>query len=109
MDIKMLSTVTTDGRNIWDFEIDSSGCARMITGDEEALQNAEVASFIKVGSTPQLPNAGVDWLGFLTGEIDFGELDSQIRTNISDAGQIDDYVPEYTLENNKLKTIIRKV
>jgi hypothetical protein len=104
MDMKMGSS--TGLPPTWDV-ISVNGIVAFITGEEENLQSAQLATFLNLGSTPQLSDQGVDWLGFFTGETTFGTVDSQIRDNIS-ISKGSDYFPDYTLENNKLKVTVRK-
>jgi hypothetical protein len=89
----------------WDIDVDEFGNAIYISGEEEELQNAQVATFLPKGSTPQLSeDVYPDWLGWLTEEVPFGELDSQIRNSIELSGSTD-YYPEYSLENGKNLTV----
>jgi hypothetical protein len=104
MDIKMGSTNETTLK--WDL-VSVNGIVSFITDDEEELQSAQFATFLNLGSTPQLPDKGVDWLGFFSGSTSFGTVDSQIRNNIS-LSRGPDYFPYYELINNKIKATVRK-
>jgi hypothetical protein len=110
MDATMTSYVDANGYNVFDFNVGNGICI-MITGDAEDLQHAQTAAFINLNSIPQLVGNehGVDWLGFLTGNVPFGEIDAQIRQNINYVNLSDSYYPYYSLENEKLKLTIRKV
>lgn len=107
MDIKVRTY--TDQNNQVYFDIVPEN--NMLSLDEENLQNAQVASFILKNSIPQLSgnDVGVSWLEFLMGNISFGELDAQIRNNIDNVGQADNFYPNYLIENEKLKVEITKV
>jgi hypothetical protein len=105
MDIQMTSTAGSP--LIWDITIDSNGCAVLIYDLNERKQQAKVASFLTLGSTPQNPDDGVDWQGFFTGSISFGELDSQIKDNIAKVNDSSLY-PDYEINNNGLNVAIKQ-
>jgi hypothetical protein len=100
----------TTKNNYVDFYVDDNGCVPMITGDEEEEQNAQFVTFIKKNNIPQLSGNehGVDWLGFVTGETKFGEIDAQIRDNINFVDLTDKYYPSYSIVNEKLKLEVIK-
>lgn len=104
MDIKLLSS--TGIPPTMDIEV-INGIARWIKGEEEELQQAQLATYKQLGSTPQLPDDGTDWLGFFTGNVSFGEIDSQIRENIKNS-KGDNHIPEYEIINNKLSVTVKK-
>lgn len=104
MDIKLLSSEGIPPT--LDIEV-NNGIVRWIKDEEEKLQQAQLATFLQLGSTPQLPNKGVNWLGFFTENISFGEIDSQIRENIKNS-KGDNYIPEYEIINNKLSVTVKK-
>ncbi|MDY2843895.1 MAG: hypothetical protein SOT81_07940 [Treponema sp.] len=56
---------------------------------------------------PELPDVGVEWTGYLTGEISFGELDAEIRQSLSNAEK-DEFRPEYQLEDDRLTLTVTK-
>lgn len=89
----------------WDFFLilgeDGADYVPLITGLQEEAQNAAVAAVLFLGSIPQLPDTGVDHLGFLTSTTTFGQLDSQIRIALRNAGR-SDYLPDYDIVNNQL-------
>ena len=68
------------GLPYWDFQIDQYGNVPMIYGVRQDEQQAAVSAFVNLNSIPQLPGIGVDWLGALTGNTTFGQIDSQIST-----------------------------
>lgn len=105
MDIKMDSSTGTPPT--WD-TVSVGGIVSFITGDEEELQAAQLATFLNLGSTPQLPLEGVDWLGFFTGSTSFGEVDSKIRENIK-ISKGSKFAPDYELENNNLKVTLKEI
>jgi hypothetical protein len=104
MDIKMSSS--TGIPPIWDC-LSVKGIVSFIRSEEEKLQSAQLSTFLNLGSTPQLPTSGVDWLGFFTGTTTFGEVDSKIRNNIN-ISKGSEYFPDYELVNNKLKVTIKR-
>jgi hypothetical protein len=107
MDIYMDSSSTTYPKT-WDISVSADGCALMIADeDDELKQEAMVAAYLTRGSTPQVPEDGVDWQGYITGEKNFGELDSDIRDNIEKLGPNTLY-PDYDIVNNALKVNILK-
>ena len=104
MDIKMGSSSGVPPT--WDV-VSVNGVVGFITGEEENLQCAEFATFLNLGSTPQLPNEGVDWLGFFTGSTTFGEVDSKIRENLINS-KGNKYFPDYELVNNKISATLKR-
>jgi hypothetical protein len=111
MDAKMTSYINEISKEIiFDFVVNANGCVPMITGEEEDLQHAQVSVFLTRNSIPQLKDNthGVDWLGFLTDNVKFGIIDSQIRDNLNYVGQADNFYPNYVIENEKLKLELRK-
>jgi hypothetical protein len=101
----LLLTSTTLG--IIDIDIDAEGCVKTIEDDAEQMQQAKVAAFFTLGSTPQIPADGVDWQGFITGEKTFPELDSDIRDNIKKIGDTTLY-PDYNIVNNHIEVVIKE-
>jgi hypothetical protein len=110
MDKKLTSYTDSNNQFFVDYQVDSNGCVPIITGEEEQLQNAQMAAYIQKDAIPQLVGNGhgVDWPGFLSGKTGFGEIDAQIRDNLTYAGLSDLYAPFYAIENEKLKTTVRK-
>ena len=101
MDLRMKVQQQSESENpVWDVEI-NKGIVPIITGKIEHLQNAVLAGFLELGSIKQLPEAGVDWPGFITGVVTFGEIDSAVRDSLLKAGRSDFY-PQYELEDEKL-------
>jgi hypothetical protein len=83
----------------------SGGVVPIISGTQEALQQASVAATIVLNGIPQLPGVGVDHLGFLAGSVLFGQLDAQVRQAISNSGH-PEYVPSYDIVNNVLTVTV---
>lgn len=79
----------------------------MLTGNDEAAQQAQVSTFLIVGLIPQLPTVGVDWLGFLSAQTAFGDLDAQIRKSIA-AGGHNDFFPDYDVQEQTLVAIAKR-
>lgn len=80
----------------------------MISGAEEAQQEAYIATSIILNSIPQLVGVGVDHLGFLGGTLAFGALDAQIRQFLINCGR-GDFYPDYNIVNHGLVVIPTKV
>lgn len=110
MDAQMTSEVVVDGLPTWDFQVDTAqGIVPMVSGESEAAQGAAIAAFLQKDSTPQLDGGGqgVDWAGFFTQRLTFGELDANIRTAIQNSGYTD-YGPSYDMTGDALTTVITK-
>lgn len=107
MDMKMnAEDITTTGIS-WDCLL-KDGIVEIITGDEEDLQTATLAGFLIKGTVPQLPDAGVPWLEFLTGNMDFGELDYYIRDSLRLTGK-DLFMPDYDIQNDQLTMSVGRI
>jgi hypothetical protein len=78
----------------------------IIYDDRQDQQQAAVSAFTNLASIPQIPEAGVDWTGAMTGDTTFGEIDSQINTAIGNCGL--NYYPKYTILNGGLKVTVNK-
>ena len=109
MDAKIDSEgLDSNGFPIWDLHVDvATMCVPIITGGEEAQQQADVAAYLIKDSIPQLPGIGVDWLGFLGGATAFGDIDTQIRDMLGKAGH-GDFYPEYNIVNDTLVASTKK-
>lgn len=106
MDAQMKEENLNADYPIWDLKV-KDGIVPILSGDREDIQTALMASFIELGTIPQLPEAGVPWTKFLTGEMTFGELDVEIRTSIQNAGK-ENYRPDYQLNGDKLTLQVTK-
>lgn len=101
MDMKMRAeTITATENPVWDVKV-RDGVVPIISGDEEKIQTATLAGFLERGTIPQLPEIGVDWPGFMTGAVTFGELDTGIRQSLQDAG-VGQFQPDYDLDGDSL-------
>ena len=101
MDCKLKAQDITNFANpIWDVKV-VNGCVPIISGDEQDLQCATIATFLEYGTVEQLPDVGVPWTEFLTNDLSFAELDMNIRQSIYNAGQ-SQYYPDYSIEDEKL-------
>lgn len=89
----------------WDFVV-TNGQVPMVTGTNGDQQNANVAVFMQTGTIPQLPDKGVNWVGFLTSQIGFGQLDANIRQALQDA-QANGYVPNYKTAQSTLTVSVQ--
>jgi hypothetical protein len=99
MDILMTSAETPSG-NVWDIDIDKN-IAPIISGEQENSQMASLACFLEKGTIKQLPEIGVEWSKYLTGQKSFGEIDAQIRISLLNAG-LETYRPDYQIVGDKL-------
>ena len=107
MDARMQSTSTAAGQYpTWDYFV-SGGIVPIISGTDEDAQAATMAAFLQVGTIPQLPEEGVDWVGYTMGEASFNEIDNKIKANLSSIG-LTDYCPTYDLVNDTLVTNVGK-
>lgn len=106
MDIEMRIQEKTATFPVWDLKVES-GIVPILTDDKEDIQGAILACFIEKNTVPELPDVGVEWTGYLTGEISFGELDAQIRQSLSNAEK-DEFRPEYQLEDDRLTLTVTK-
>lgn len=101
MDMKLKAQNLSDRANpVWDVKV-INGVVPILSGDEQDMQCATVATFLELGTVKQLPNVGVPWSDFLTNDMTFADLDMNIRQSIYDAGE-SQYYPEYSIENEKL-------
>lgn len=91
---------------IWDVKV-KDGIVPILKDDKEDIQTALIASCLQLGSVPQLPDVGVSWTDFLTGEITFGELDVQIRESINLAG-LSEFRPDYQINGDRLTLKVTK-
>lgn len=100
MDMRMNTEEITTSGVAWDCKL-KDGIVEMVTGDTEDIQTATLAGFLIKGTIPQLPDAGVPWLEFLTGSMTFGELDYYIRDSLALADK-EIYMPKYDIVNDQL-------
>lgn len=91
---------------IWDVKTEGS-IVPIISGDKENIQIATLACFLEKGTIPQLPEAGVEWTKFLTGDKMFGELDAEIRESLRKADKVE-YQPNYEIEGDRLTLVVSK-
>ncbi len=96
----------------WDFAVvplaGGGDYVPMISGVEEAAQEADVACGLLLDGVPQLPGVGVDHLGFLGGTVNIGQLESQIRALLTAVGRAD-YAPLFDIQNGGIVVIPTKV
>ena len=104
-DALMASTTTSGGAYpTWDFVV-VSGQVPVISGTLGDQQNANIAVFMQTGTIPQLPDQGVNWTGFLTSQIGFGQLDANIRQALRNANA-NGYVPNYATASGRLTVTV---
>lgn len=107
MDLKMQAEdITTEGVS-WDCDVEN-GLVPIIMDDTEDLQSATLAGFLITKTIPQLPDAGVPWTEFLTGQITFGVLDFYVRESLLNVGA-NNFYPQYNIEEDKLTMSIGKI
>lgn len=99
--------ISNDRHPIWDVKVES-GNVPIITGVQEEEQRAILAGFLEAGTIPLLPDAGVPWAEFLTGQINFGDLDVAVRDSLQKAGAYG-YQPEYDIEGDRLTMKVGRV
>ena len=101
MDARMQSSQSLPNQyQTWDYYVDS-GIVPILEGSQEDSQAAAIAAFIQLGTIPQLPDTGVPWVEFFTGEIQFNQVDSSIKSALNKLGLISFY-PQYDLVNGNL-------
>lgn len=106
-DVRMnTEVIDSTGFPAWDFYIDDSGQAPFIEGSMGDEQAAGLATFIDFDSSPQLVGVGVPWSSYLVNEATFGEVDSAIRTNLSNLDL--NFQPDYSVKNNKVTCTVVK-
>lgn len=106
MDVEMLKETGADNSEIWDIKTEGS-IVPILTGEQENIQIALLACFLEKGTIPQLPEMGVEWTKFLTGDVTFGELDMQIRDSLQNAGKMD-FIPDYQIDGDRLTLTVSK-
>lgn len=106
MDMQLQSSQTpANSYQIWDYQVvgnivpilNDSGNV----GSLEDNQHATVAAYLQYGSIPQLPQFGVQWMEFFTGQVNFGIVDGQIKQNLISTG-LQSWFPNYDIVNEKL-------
>lgn len=107
MDLKMNSEDITTAGVVWDCQV-KDGIVPIISGEDESLQNAILASFLIAGTIPQLPDAGVPWTKYLEQKLTFAEIDYYIRDSLYKCEK-SNYYPEYSIVDNKLVMTIGKM
>lgn len=70
-------------------------------GSIEDAQHAQMAAYLQYGAIPQLPQFGVQWVEYFTGEVNFGVVDGAIKSNLATVG-LSNFRPVYDLVNDKL-------
>jgi hypothetical protein len=107
IDAQMTSTVTSSSAYpTWDFNV-VGNIVPIIQDTLAEQQSANVAAFLQIGTIPQLPGIGVDWTGYLTGNLSFGDLDQAIRASLLAVG-LSTFSPNYDIVGSKLTTTIIK-
>jgi hypothetical protein len=100
MDLKMQAEDITTAGVSWDCDV-INGNVPIIKDEQEDMQCAVIAGFLIRGTVEQLPEAGVPWTEYLTGQITFGILDFYVRESLKNV-QKDNYYPKYDIEDDQL-------
>ena len=100
------STKSPTSYQEWDYYV-VNGIVPIIEDDQEDAQAASMAAYLQAGTIPQLPDEGVDWVGFFTGDTPFNEVDNQIKNNLFAISLID-YYPTYDTVNDALVAQVGK-
>ena len=101
MDARMQSSQSIPNQfQTWDYYV-QDGIVPIFEGETEAQQSATIAAFLQIGTIPQLPNTGIPWVEFFTGDVDFNIVDGAIKTLLQSIG-LSEYYPEYTLVNDSI-------
>ncbi len=106
MDIEMKAEEFTTEYPVWDLKTEGN-IVSIISGDKEDVQVATLACFLEKGTIPQLPDAGVEWTKYLTGDKTFGELDAEIRQSLRNADKLI-FQPNYQIEGDRLTLAVSK-
>jgi hypothetical protein len=94
--------------NAIDFKV-IGGIVPILYGEADMAQQAWCCALIGVGEIQQLPNAGVDWSGFLTSDTNIGMIDAQIYTAMSNCG-VTGYRPKYEQDGDVgIKVTMEKI
>lgn len=108
MDLLMTSQVDSDGvPSLWDFEL-VAGLSIPLHGTPELNQRATIAAYIQKGTIPGLEETGVNWTGFMLGEINPRELDAEVRDNMYIFTGSTVFIPYYFIQNGKLQLSIQE-
>ncbi len=104
-----MQSVSTIGNGFptWDFVVEN-GIVPIVEGTVEEAQGATIAVFLLKNSIPQLPDVGIPWSPFLTEDLQFNEVDGEIRTTLTGLGYVD-FSPVYDIVNDKLVVNVKKV
>ena len=107
MDARMQSSTSAPNKyQTWDYYV-VDGIVPIIEGKNEQSQNASVASYLQLGTIPQLPNTGIPWVEFFTGQTDFNSIDGAIKSALNSLG-LSVFYPEYDLQNDNLVCTIKE-
>jgi hypothetical protein len=107
MDLKMKAEDIQVSGITWDVKV-NDGIVPIISGEDEDLQCATIASFLIKGTVPLLPEAGVPWTEYLTNNLSFGELDFYIHESLRKTDKTM-YYPEYDIQNDQMTMSIKKL
>lgn len=108
MDFFVKTYTTTEKEPIQDFAITNKGELKTIFGENEIEQRAILSAFLQKGSIPQLPETGVEWAEFVTGDITPAEINSQVLKSIHECANTYSYLPYYSYIDDKLLVSIKR-
>jgi len=84
----------------WDYYV-SNGIVPILEDSPEDEQAAMIAAYLQKGTVPQLPDSGIPWVEFFTGEVQFNEVDGAIKQALNSIG-LTSFYPSYDLVNDNL-------
>ena len=109
MDIEMISkTDEVTKESQWDFRV-KDGKLCWIDYNAATQQRSIIATYLQLGTIPQLPDIGNQWVEFLTGTVAPNELNTQIRNSIIDLTGELSYLPKYTEVDGRLTVEVSSI
>ena len=111
VDVDLLITKTIDPISkepILDFTSTEEGCLQELYAENAVKQRAVLISSVQKGTIPQLPEVGVEWTEFITGQVSPAEINSQIMDVMHRYADTYNYVPKYETENDRLVVTIEE-
>ena len=90
----------------WDLHVEN-GIVPLISDVNEEQQRANVAVFLQLGTVPSLLEVGIDWTGFFTKNVSFGDLDTMIRKALLDSDSTD-FEPSYEIVDDNFYVVLKR-
>ena len=107
MDARMQSTQSIPNQfQTWDYYV-ADGIVPILEGSQEESQTAMIAAYLQKGTIPQLPETGIPWVEFFTGQVQFNEVDGAIKNALNQVG-LTQFYPTYDLVNDNLIATVTK-